>query len=263
MNTVVLNKDLFLIMAKMRQEGYPFAIATVIAVKGSSSAKSGDKAIYDEKGKRIVGYIGGGCVENRVGQTVIESLNNNEIRMIEVNLDSDDMKLGIPCGGIMTVLVEPQNQTQTILIRGMGRVVEVLAEFANKLNLKVLIQTQQDEKDRYAFADKIITEPLDLDEISESIDYFILATHHRDDHHQSFSALNHGIPFVAVVASQKKAGLIRDYLNENNVSAELMTKFHSPAGLDLNAQTAEEIALSIMSEIVMHRNGGSGESMGK
>ena len=258
-----MNKDLFSIMAKMRQDGHPFAIATVIAVKGSSSARLGDKAIYDEKGKRIVGYIGGGCVENRVGQTVIESLNCNETRMININLDSDDMKIGIPCGGIMTVFIEPQNQVQTILIRGMGRVVEVLAELAVILNFKVLIQTQQDEEYRYVFADKIITEPLDLDEINESVDYCILATHHRDDHHQSLSALNHGIPFVAVIASKKKAGLIKDHLNENNVPAELMTNFYSPAGLDLNAQTAEEIALSIMSEIVMHRNGGSGDPMRK
>lgn len=259
----MLHKALFSTMANLRQEGRPFAIATVIAVKGSSSAKTGDKAVYDEKGKRIIGYIGGGCVENRVGQTVIESLNENKTRMIDVNLDSDDMELGIPCGGMMTVFVEPQNRTQTILIRGMGRVVEVLAELAVTLNFNVLIQTQEDEKDRYGSADKIITEPLDLDEIDESVDYFILATHHRDDHHQSLSALNHGIPFVAVIASQKKAGLIRDHLKDNNVSDEIMENFHSPAGLDLKAQTAEEIALSIMSEIVMHRNGGSGESMGK
>ncbi|MBT6711769.1 MAG: XdhC family protein, partial [Candidatus Marinimicrobia bacterium] len=75
--------------------------------------------------------------------------------------------------------------------------------------------------------------------------------------------LNHGVPFVAVIASQKKAGLIRNHLIENNVSDELMANLHSPAGLDLKAKTAEEIALSIMSEIVMHRNSGSGKGLGK
>jgi xanthine dehydrogenase accessory factor len=259
----MLHKKIFSIMAELRWDKRPFAITTVIAVKGSSSAKTGDKAIYDEKGKRIVGYIGGGCVENRVGRTVIESLDDNQTRIIDVNLDSDDMKLGIPCGGIMTVFVEPQNSPPTILIRGMGRVVEVLAELAATLNFKVLIQTQKDEKDRYGFADEVITNPLDLDDIDEKIDYIILATHHRDDHHQSLSALNHGIPFVAVIASQKKAGLIKDYLKDSKISDELLANFHSPAGLGLNATTAEEIALSIISEIVMDRNGGSGKTMGK
>ena len=257
-----MHKELFNTMDRLKSENEPFAIATVIAVKGSTSAKTGNKVIYDRNGKRVIGYIGGGCVENRVGQTAVESLADNQTRMVDVNLDSDDMKLGIPCGGMMTVFVEPQQSSPTILIRGMGRVVEVLAEMASLLNFKVLIQTQEDEKDRYKLADQIITDPLELDDIDHKIDYFILATHHRDDHKQALSALEAGINYVAVIASQKKAGLIKDYLKENNVSDELLARFHSPAGLDINAQTAEEIGLSIMSEIVMHRNSGSGEPMG-
>ena len=258
----MVHKELFNTMDRLKSENEPFAIATVIAVKGSTSAKTGDKAIYDRNGKRLIGYIGGGCVENRVGQTVVESLADNQTRMVDVNLDSDDMKLGIPCGGMMTVFVEPQQSSPTILIRGMGRVVEVLTEMAILVNFKVLIQTQEDEKDRYKLADQIITDSLDLEDIDYKIDYFILATHHRDDHKQALSALEAGINYVAVIASQKKAGLIKDHLKENNVSDELLARFHSPAGLDINAQTAEEIGLSIMSEIVMHRNSGSGEPMG-
>ena len=257
-----MHKELFNTMDRLKSENEPFAIATIIAVKGSTSAKTGNKAIYDRNGKRVIGYIGGGCVENRVGQTVVESLADNQTRILDVNLDSDDMELGIPCGGMMTVFVEPQQSSPTILIRGMGRVVEVLAEMASLLNFKVLIQTQEDEKDRYKLADQIITDPLDLEDIDYKIDYFILATHHRDDHKQALSALEAGINYVAVIASQKKAGLIKDHLKENNVSDELFARFHSPVGLDLNAQTAEEIGLSIMSEIVMHRNSGSGEPMG-
>jgi len=257
-----VHKELFNTMDRLKSENEPFAIATVIAVKGSTSAKTGDKAIYDRNGKRVIGYIGGGCVENRVGQTVVESLADNQTRIVDVNLDSDDMELGIPCGGMMTVFVEPQESLPIILIRGMGRVVEVLAEMASLLNFKVLIQTQEDEKDRYKLADQIITDPLDLEDIDHKIDYFILATHHRDDHKQALSALEAGINYVAVIASQKKAGLIKDHLKENNVSDELLARFHSPAGLDINAQTAEEIGLSIMFEIVMHRNSGSGEPMG-
>ncbi len=258
-----MHKELFNTMDRLKSENEPFAIATVIVVKGSTSAKTGDKSIYDRNGKRVTGYIGGGCVENRVGQTVVESLADNQTSIVDVNLDSDDMELGIPCGGMMTVFVEPQQSSPTILIRGMGRVVEVLAELASLLNFKVLIQTHEDEKDRYKLVDQIITDSLDLEEIDHKIDYFVLATHHRDDHKQTFSALEAGINYVAVIASQKKAGLIKDYLKENNVSDELLARFHSPAGLDFNAQTAEEIGLSIMSEIVIHRNSGSGEPMGK
>ena len=152
-----MHKELFNTMDRLKSENEPFAIATIIAVKGSTSAKTGDKAIYDRNGKRVIGYIGGGCVENRVGQTVVESLADNQTRILDVNLDSDDMELGIPCGGMMTVFVEPQQSSPTILIRGIGRVVEVLTEMAILVNFKVLIQTQEDEKDRYKLADQIIT----------------------------------------------------------------------------------------------------------
>ena len=70
-----------------------------------------------------------------------------------------------------------------------------------------------------------------------------------------------GIPFVAVMASGKKTGIIIDYLRENGITDEDLERFHSPAGLDLEAKTAEEIALSILSEMVMHRNGGTGHPL--
>ena len=89
----------------------------------------------------------------------------------------------------------------------------------------------------------------------------MLGTHHRDDDKVSLKALQMGVPYVAVVASKKKTGIIIDYLKEKGATDEQLRQFHAPAGLDLKAKAAEEIALAIMSEIVMHRNGGSGKSM--
>jgi xanthine dehydrogenase accessory factor len=125
----------------------------------------------------------------------------------------------------------------------------------------VLIQTPEEEQERYNSADKIIIDPLELNDIDETVDFFILATHHKDDHKQTLAALEAEIPYVTVVASRKKAGLLLDYLKTNGVDDQLLGRFHSPAGLDLGSKTAEEIALSIVSDIVRHRNGGTGESM--
>lgn len=255
-------KNIFQTMNSLKEANESFTIATVIIVKGSSSGKTGDKAIFDKNGKRILGWVGGGCVENRVAQTALEALADGKPRIIDVNLESDNMELGIPCGGIMTILVEPHKKAPVLLVRGMGRVVETLAEFGHKLNFRVLVQIPEDEQSRFKNADQIITDPLDLESIDESIDYFILASHYRDDHEQTFSALKAGIPYVAVVASRKKADLILEYLKENDIQEEAMKRFHSPAGLDLNAKSAEEIALSILSEIVMLKNGGSGQILG-
>lgn len=255
------HKDLFKKMAELEEAETPFVLATVFMVHGSSSGSVGDKAIYDENGSRIIGFIGGGCIENRVAATARESLLDGEPKIVEIDLDSDQMGMGIPCGGYMSVIVEPQVKSKTLLVRGMGRVVEVLCQMAHLLKFKVVVQTPTEEADRYPDADQIITAPLEMDDIDFEVDYFVLATHHRDDDRISSEALKRGVPYVAVVSSSKKTGIITDYLRKNGITSEDLERFHAPAGLDLEARTAEEIALSIVSEMVMHRNGGTGHPM--
>ena len=113
----------------------------------------------------------------------------------------------------------------------------------------------------YPYADKIITQDLNIEDIDEKINYFILATHHNDDDKTSLAAIKKGIPYVGVIASQKKADLIKKYLLDNNVSDSEIKNFYSPIGLDLNAKTPEQIALSILSEIVMLNNRATGKQM--
>ena len=255
------HKDLIQKMASLESAEKPYAIASVFSVTGSSSGKVGDKALFDINGNRIIGYIGGGCIENRVAATAKETLIDGIPRTVKIDLDSNEMGMGIPCGGYMSVIVEPQMVDRTLLIRGIGRVVEVLCQMASMLKFKVVVQTDEHEKDRYPEANEIITEPLELEDIDFQVDYFVLATHHRNDDKITFEALKKGIPYVGVVASAKKTGIIKSYLIENGISAKELDNFYAPTGLDLKAQTPEQIALSILSEMVMLNNEGSGVQM--
>ena len=262
-NKLFLNEAL-----KLENEEKPYTIATVINVKGSSSGKVGDRAIFDEKGYRIMGYIGGGCIENRVSDAAIETLIDGIPKIVDIDLDSETMAKGIPCGGTMSVIVEPQMINSVILIRGEGRIVEVLCNMAKLLNFKLIIhtsknhtQTSRTNDELYPDADKIITDDLKVENINENIDYFILATHHSNDDKIALDAIKKGIPYVGVIASQKKADLIKQYLLENKVSDSEIKNLYSPIGLDLNATTPEQIALSILSEIVMIDNGATGKQM--
>jgi len=148
------HSDVFKIIMDLDVAETPFAIASVFKVQGSSSGMVGDKALFDENGKRIVGYIGGGCIENRVAETAKETLIDGIPRTVEIDLDSDQMDMGIPCGGYMSVIVEPQMVNPTLLIRGMGRVVEVLCQLASVLKFKVVVQTSAEENDRYPEAER-------------------------------------------------------------------------------------------------------------
>ena len=235
---------------------------------GSSSARVGDKAIFDEKGQRIMGYIGGGCIENRVSDAAIETLIDGIPKVVEIDLDSDTIAMGIPCGGNMSVIVEPQKIDSVILIRGEGRIVEVFCNMAKLLNFKLIVHTSKSNihtyksnEELYPDADKIITEVLKIEDIDEKINYFILATHQGNDDKIALGAIRKGIPYVGVIASQKKANLIKEYLLDNNVSESELKNLHSPIGLDLNAATPEQIALSIISEIVMLENRATGKQM--
>ena len=252
------HKDLFQTISRLETDEIPYAIASVFQVHGSSSGKVGDKAIFDEKGKRIIGYIGGGCIENRVAATAKESLIDGLPKTIEIDLDSDEMGMGIPCGGYMSVIVEPQMLNKTLLIRGMGGLTEILCEMASILKFKVIVQTSEEEKERYPSAAEIIVDNLEIEEIDFPVDYFILATHHRNDDRVSLEALKKGIPYVGVVASTKKTGIILEYLRKNGATEKELAHFFSPTGLELNAKTPEQIALSILSEMVMLENGGTG-----
>ena len=262
-NTLFLKEAL-----SLESKEKPYAIATVISVKGSSSGKVGDKAIFDEKGFRKMGYVGGGCIENRASDAAIETLINGIPKIIEINLDSNSIGMGIPCGGSMSILVEPKMIDSVILIRGEGSIVECLCKIAKLLNFKIIIHTSKNHihssknnEDLFPNADKIISEDLDIDNIDDNVDYFILATHHSDDDKVALGAIKKGIKYVGVTASQKKAYLIKKYLLDNNITNSELKNLFTPIGLDLNAKTPEEIALSILSEIVMLENGATGKQM--
>ena len=166
------HKDLFNKIIDLEKKEESYAFATVFMVNGSSSGKVGDKALYDKKGVRIIGYIGGGCIENRVGATAKEAIFDEEPKIVNINLDSDEMGMGIPCGGYMSVIIEPHMTDSSILIRGEGRIVEVLCSMAKLLNFKITIHTSKDNihssksnHELYPDADKIITENLNIEDI--------------------------------------------------------------------------------------------------
>lgn len=105
-------------LKQLKEENKPFALATVIAVVGSASARPGSKAIFNEEGKNIWGWVGGGCAESFVAKNAMESMTDGLTRIIKADLDDEIFGLGMPCGGIMDVYIEPQKPIERITISG-------------------------------------------------------------------------------------------------------------------------------------------------
>ncbi len=111
-----MSADYYELVKKLKSENQKFATATVIAVKGSASARPGSKAIISAEGKNILGWVGGGCAESFVCKNAVESMESGETRIIEADLDDEIFGLGMPCGGIMSVYIEPQLPCEKICL---------------------------------------------------------------------------------------------------------------------------------------------------
>lgn len=105
------------LVKNLKDSNRPFAIATVIAVKGSASARPGSKAIINEHGKNILGWVGGGCAESFVIKNSLQAMEEGRTRIIQADLDDEIFGLGMPCGGIMDVYIEPQLPSEKIEVR--------------------------------------------------------------------------------------------------------------------------------------------------
>lgn len=108
----------FEFVENLKKENKPFALATVIAVKGSASAKPGSKAVFNAEGKNIWGWVGGGCAESFVAKNAMEAMTDGLTRIVQADLDDEIFGLGMPCGGIMDVYIEPQKPVEIIKITG-------------------------------------------------------------------------------------------------------------------------------------------------
>ncbi|MDH4110547.1 MAG: XdhC family protein, partial [Gammaproteobacteria bacterium] len=100
-------KDIFDVVTGLRASGRPFAVATVVETTGSVSAKTSSKAVIDENGRVVAGWVGGGCAESATCHTAIQCIQSGQTAILEVDMDDEVLGAGMPCGGHMRVYVEP------------------------------------------------------------------------------------------------------------------------------------------------------------
>ena len=249
--------DLYAKAAQLTAQGKYFAIATVVRVEGSSSARRGAKAIIDEHGKLLLGWVGGGCAESAVRNEAQRSIELQQPLLITLDMTDELLGVGMPCGGKMDVYIEPVLPKPDLLIAGHGRIAEALATFAHLLGFRVLVNDPGAEPSSFPHAERVVAE--DFDRCQTPIGpntYVVIATQHKNDHVWLQKALEGEAAYVALIASHHRARLVLDYLAAEGVPAEKIARIFAPAGFDLGGITPEEIALSIVSQIVALRRRG-------
>jgi xanthine dehydrogenase accessory factor len=257
-----MSNEYFEKLAELNAAEVPFAVATVIKISGSVSAKTGAKSIIDGNGETLFGWVGGGCAEEAVREAALESLQDGQTRIVPLDLDDEILGVGMPCGGTMEVYVEPYKPRPELMIIGHGRIAEVLAELAHTVHFSITVNDSGATREAFPLAEHLIISDLDFSKMQVGPQtYVVVVTQHKGDQHSIKKALEGEGPYIGLVASTKRAKLVFEYLLDEGVAPEELKRVHSPAGLDFAGTTPEEIALSIVGEMVAIRRGGSGKSM--
>ena len=240
----------------------PFAVATVVRVEGSTSAKPGAKALIDAEGRVLAGWVGGGCAETAVRSQAQKCLAEGKSETITLDMMDEVLGVGMPCGGLMDVFIEPVIPKATLLVLGHGRIAETLAELGYHLNFSVTVSDPGATRDKFPHADTLINDDIDFDACKVTpATCVVIVTQHKSDHLWLQKALQGNASYIGLVASRKRSRLVLDYALAEGVSPEKLNCVSAPAGLDLGAATPEEIALSIIGEIVALKRGGDGRPL--
>jgi xanthine dehydrogenase accessory factor len=256
--------DIFDLITELRGRRQPFAVATVIETEGSVSAKTASKAVIDAAGNMLGGWVGGGCAEGAVRKAALDCLAAGRTAVLDLDLDDEVLGTGMPCGGTMRVYVEPFLPQPSLWILGHGRIAECLCLIGSELGFHVVVDDPDADREHYPAASLLITDDLDYSQLTPgTADFVVIATQHKGDHESLQTVLRRHVPYVGLVASKKRSRLVLDYLRKEGLDNGKLARVHAPAGLDLGACTPEEIALSVMSEIVLLHRGGSGTTMRK
>lgn len=252
-----------------QQTGEPVVLATIIRTRGSVPRQSGAKMLIYADG-RISGTIGGGEMESRVIQEAQDSMNDGQTRIVPYSLV--DPQRGDPglCGGEVEVYLEPYAPPATVLVIGCGHVGKAVGSLAHSLGYRVLVNDDRVElasPENMPEADIYL--PGSIEELLAQVNihsntYIAVLTRNVLLDRQILPRLaKTDAPYIGVIGSRRRWQETKRLLTADGLSDKEIQRYHSPIGLELNAETPQEIAVSIMAEIILVRRGGTGERMGE
>ncbi len=254
-------------LVDLEQSGEGGALCVIVSSRGSTPRHVGSKMLVYPDG-HFIGTVGGGEVESRVITAALAALQDGKPRLLAY--DMVDPAQGDPgvCGGQLEVYVEPVLSQATVVIIGGGHVGKAVARLAKWLNYRVAVSDDRTEfctpeanPDAEAFYPVPMGDLPDHLKISPQT-YLVLTTRGASVDIEGLAPLlDSPAGYIGVIGSRRRWAVTRKGLLEKGVPAEKLDRVHSPMGLELNAETPEEIAVSIMAEIIMLRNGGSGQQM--
>lgn len=255
-------RDVLEAALRAEERGEPAALVTVVATEGSTPQKVGAKMVVYPDG-RIVGTIGGGCIEAEMTWRARQSIESRRPQMVWYDLTPEQAgEDGLVCGGRMQVFIEPIEGTPTLCLFGAGHVAQPLARMAKAVGFRVEVADDRVKfasRERFPEADLIVVD--DFASAAQKMTlgpntYAVVVTRgHKGDAEALEATVGKGLRFLGLLGSKPKVVHIFSALEERGVPREQLAKVHSPLGLEIGAVSPEEIAVSILAEMIAIRRG--------
>lgn len=245
----------------------PVALVTVIANTGSSPGKAGAMMTV-QADKTIAGTVGGGSLENRAVLEAVDCMVTGKSKEVRYTLDSGG-DLGMICGGELRMFIKVFLPPPRLIVVGAGHIGFELYQLGLHQGFRVVVIDDREKlltQERFPEAERIVTENLErtLTECTLDINCFVtIATRsHEADRLALESVVKNSEPsYIGMIGSRKKIQNTFSYLLERGVPRERVADIYAPMGLDIASVKPKEIALSIMSEILLVKNSGSLQHM--
>jgi xanthine dehydrogenase accessory factor len=267
--------DILDLVSQTKARGEPFAIATVVRTVSVTAAKAGAKAVVLADGSISAGWIGGGCARGAVLKAAGEAIRDGQPRLISIQpkdllevqqVKPGDMRDGVfyarnmcPSQGTMDVFVEPVLPRPHLAILGSSPVAVALADIARRMGFFVTICAPQADHAAFGITDRMV-DGFDLPTDGSRNGFIVIATQGRGDGAALKAVLDVPTRYTGFVGSRKKFASLRRDLEAAGLDARSMDDMRSPAGLDLGSITPDEIAFSIVAEMIEIRRRGQRNS---
>jgi xanthine dehydrogenase accessory factor len=257
-----MNQEVFAAVAEALERGEPAALVTIVSTTGSTPQRVGAKMLVFPDG-RIVGTIGGGCYENDAFWKAREAITNRKPQLLHYELDDDfAQETGLICGGQMSVYIEPVEPSPELYVIGAGHVGYQLAVMAQDVGFQVHVVDDREKfasRERFPKAAEVVTEDipawLERTRLPAHAYVVIVTRGHTNDLDALRALAPRELRYLGLIGSRAKVARISDQLLSEGMKPELLTQVHAPIGLDIGAVTPQEIAVSILAELIAVKHG--------
>ena len=240
---------------------------TIVRTQGSTPQRAGAKMLVYADG-RTVGTIGGGCYENDAFGRAREAIASRRPLTVRYELNDDfAQETGLVCGGQMEVFIEPVEASPELFVFGAGHVGYFVARMAQEVGFRVHVI---DDREKFASTERfgpgidVVVDEIPTWLTTHTLpptSYAVIVTRgHRHDLDTLRALTAQSLRYVGLIGSRAKVKRIYDVLREEGVSADALKRVHAPIGLDIGAITPQEIAVSILAELIAVKHGKVSES---